>query len=281
MGDEDSPVGIPPLMSALDDINAQLKMLKNIGYVSDQLGLMGFMEILSKKPDQREGESVPLYLARAEKLLMDTKDAVKDGLKDGIIAGFEGDHQFEFHSTTKDTGGVSDIFSINQSMVSNGLFSSDAFMNAGSGGAETAITVVFTKMLSQLHNVQTMVGQFLAEGITLELRLSGFNFGNVRIAFKPSTITDELKEEQAQEIRVRNHRILYADGIIGMEQYATGTGYAKADKKEPRVEIDPNKTSDDAVAKKKKETDKDTGDRSTRDKKKAQPKRQDQDSKKR
>jgi len=53
-------------MSALDDISAQLKMLKNIGYVSDQLGLMGFMEILLQKPDQREGESRGAFITRME-----------------------------------------------------------------------------------------------------------------------------------------------------------------------------------------------------------------------
>ncbi len=181
MGDEDSPIGIPPLISALDDIYAQLKMLKNIGYVSDQLGLMGFMEILLTKPDKKEGEGVAQYIARMEKLLTDTKTSVKEGLKDGIITGFEDDHEFEFHSTTKDTGGVADIFKINQSMVSNGLFSSDAFMNGASGGAETAITVVFTKMLSQLHNVQTTIAQFLEAGITLDLRLAGFTFKTVKV----------------------------------------------------------------------------------------------------
>jgi len=69
-------------------------------------------------------------------------------------------------------------------------------------------------------------------------------------------------------------------GLLVWINIATDMGYDKADQKEPRVEIDPNKTADDEVARKKKETDKDAGDRSTRDKKKAQPKRNDQDSKK-
>lgn len=281
MGDEDSPVGIPPLISAIDDLYSQLKMLKNIGYVSDQLGLMGFMEILLDKPMQQEGEGDSAYAARLTRYLDDTKVSVKGGLKDGIIAGYTDDHAFEFHSTTKDTGGVSDIFDINQRMVANGLFSSNAFMNGLGGGAETMVSIVFSKMLSQLHNIQVLVATVLEHGITMDLLLAGFSFKFVKVTFKPSTITDELKTQQSREIKVRNNRIMYADGIIDMDTYAQDMGYEKADQREPRVDIDPQKTSDDAVAKKKKETDKDTGDRKSRDKAKAQPKRKDNDSKKR
>jgi len=281
MGDEDSPVGIPPFLSALDDIQAQLKMLKNIGYVSDQLGLMGFMEVLLQKPGQREGENITQYQARLSGLLGETKVSIKEGLKDGILTGYEGDHEFEFHSTTKDTSGVADIFDINQRMVANGLQSSNAFMNGSGGGAETMVNIVFTKMLSQLHNIQTTIARVMEEGITMDLLLGGYSFKKVTFKFKPSTISDELKTQQSNEIKVRNNRIMYADGIIGMTQYANAMGFDKADQKEPRVEIDPNKTSDDAAAKKKKEEDKDAGDRKSRDKKKAQPKRKDTDTRKR
>jgi len=222
-----------------------------------------------------------LLLLEWSPLLTNTKTSVKDGLKDGIIAGFEDDHQFEFHSTTKDTGGVADIFKINQSMVSNGLFTTDAFMNGGGGGAETAITVVFTKMLSQLHNIQTAIAEVLEYGITLDLRLAGFTFKTVKVGFKPSTITDELKTQQSREIKVRNNRIMYADGIIGMDQYATDMGYDKADQKEPRVEIDPNKTADDEVARKKRKPIKMLGTVLLGTRKRTQPKRNDQDYKKR
>lgn len=181
MGDEDSPVGIPPFMSALDDINSQLKMLKNIGYVSDQLGLMGFMEILLSKPTANDGESPTQYATRLGNLLTQTKESVQSGLKDGIIAGYEDDHEFEFHATTKDTAGVADVFDIMQRMVSNGLFTSNSFMNGGGGGAETMVNIVFTKMLSQLHNVQTTVATFLEAGITMDLLLGGYSFKHVKV----------------------------------------------------------------------------------------------------
>jgi len=281
IGDEDSPVGIPPFLSALDDLYAQLKMLKNIGYVSDQLGLMGFMEVLTTKPSPNEGESTTAYQGRLTQFLDQIKQSLKGGLKDGIVAGYDGDHTFDFHSTTKDTGGVADIFDINHRMVANGLFTSPAFMSGAGGGAETMVNIVFTKMLSQLHNIQTNIAAFLETGIALDLQLGGYNFSSVKVEFKPSTITDALKQEQAKEIKVRNNRVLYADGIISQEDYAIDMGFEGPDQKEPRVEIDPAKVMQDAKDAKDREKDKDSSDRTSRDKNKSQPKRTDQDTRKR
>lgn len=281
ISDEEAPIGIPPFLSALDDINSQQKMLKNIGFVSDQLGLMGFLEVLLQKPDIQDGETPDKYRARMSTYLNDAKASVSGGVKDGVVAGFMNDHEFNFHSPTKDTAGVAEIFDINQRMTSNGLFISSQFMGGQSSGAETMVNVIFTKMLSQLNNIQVAVATVLEQGITVDLRLSGFNFKSVKAGFKPSTITDLLKTYQSEEINVRNSRILYADGIIGQEGYAKRVGLSKPDMKEPRVEIDPTKIAAEVASSKKKEADSDKSDRKSRDKKKSQPKRNDQSTKSR
>jgi len=281
MGDEDSPIGLPPLMSALDDLHSQLKMLKNIGYVSDQLGLMGFMDVLLNKPGRREGEGDVTYEKRLISLLQTTKESVRSGLKDGIMTGYMDDHEFNFNSTTKDTSGVASIFDINHRMVANGVFSHTAFLGGLSSGAETMVNVIFTKMLSQLNNVQQTVKMTLERGIALHLLLRGYKFEDLTITFKPSTITDELKKEQAQEIRIRNNHVLYYDGVIDLDTYAVGAGYNKADQKKPR---DPEKSQGSIATTKKKEDrekDKDKSDRTSRDKSKSNPSRKDQDTKKR
>ena len=275
VGDTESPVGIPPFLSALDDLQAQLKMLRNIGFVSDQLGIMGFLEVLMAKPDPTEGESTTGYQQRLVNLLDTAKKNVQAGVKDGIVAGYIDDHEFEFHSSTKDTEGVADIFDINQRMVSNGLFSNPAFLGGAGGGAETMITVVFTKMLSQLTDIQTYVRAIIERGFFFELTMAGFNFRKVEMEFNTSTFTDEVKLQQAREIKQRVARTEYADGLINQDEHAWAMGRDKADQKEPRVPIDADKVAADQKAKEKKEKDDQANDRNSRAKKKAQPKGKD------
>jgi hypothetical protein len=281
MGDEDSPIGIPPILSALDDVYSQLKMLKNIGYVADQLGLLGFMEVLMEKPPANEGESDTAYAQRLSAFLDQTKTNVKDGTKDGYIVGYRDDHEFQFHSSTKDATGVSEIFDITHRMVGNGLYSHTAFLGGVSNGSDTMINVIFTKMLSQLNNVQTTVSHALSTLFTLHLLLRGYKFNHLSVKFKPSTITDELKAEQSEEIRVRNNQTKYYDGLIDIDQYAQAVGLKKADQREPR---DPDKArgiTSSAKDKEDREKDKDKSDRKVRDKNKSQPKRNDRSTKER
>lgn len=275
VGDTESPIGIPPFLSSLDDLQAQLKMLRNIGFVSDQLGILGFLEVLMAKPEPHEGETHIAYQKRLEDLLNTAKKNVQEGVKDGIVAGYMDDHEFDFHSNTKDTSGVASIFDINQRMVSNGLFSNPQFLGGAVGGTETMITVIFTKMLSQLTDIQTYVRSIIERGFFLELTLAGFKFKKVEMEFNTSTFTDEVKLQQAKEIKQRVARILYADGIVDQDQYAWLMGYDKADQKEPRVPIDPNKIMADQKAKQDKEKGDQANDRKSRAKKKDQPKGKD------
>lgn len=271
--DEEKPIGNPPFLTALDDIQHQLRMLRNIGYVSDQLGLMGFLEFLLAKPSKKDGENTEQYVSRLNTLLDQSKENIKNGLKDGIVTGYKNDHEFNFHSSTKDTSGVASIFDINHRMVSNGLFSNPQFLGGSVGGSDTMVNIIFTKMLSQLTNIQNAISFVLQDGIGLELNLAGFGDVKVLVKFKPSTITDTLKLEQANEYKIRNLQALYNQGIIGQYAFARRMGYNKPDQMEPRIPLeDP---LEDSAKSRKREEDKDTSDRKTRDKNKAQPKRND------
>jgi len=270
--DEESPVGTPPFLSALDDVQAQLKMLRNIGFVTDQLGIMGFLELLLDKPLQKEGEEDEAYIQRLNSYLNRAKVAIKDGVKDGVVAGFRDEHEFDFHSSTKDTSGVADIFNINQRMVSNGLLSPSQFLGGQSTGAETGLNIIFTMLLSQLNNIQKYIAEALEKGIWFELTLAGFKFDWLEVKFNKSTVSDTLKEAQAEEIKVRNSNLLYAAGIISQPTYANRHGYDAPDQEEPRVEIDPAKVQADAVAKDNKQDQDNKSNKKTRDKSKTQPK---------
>jgi len=278
IGDTDNPYGVPPFMTALKSLSTQKAMRDNIDHIMNQMGLLGYLEVLAEKPEQQADESDETYKSRLTSFLTDTKNNVLHGFKQGVVAGYEGDHTFTFHSTTKNLNGIPELFNQNENQIANGLKSSSTFLGVSGGGTEQMLSIVFTKMLSQLKNVQLILATFLEELYKLELLMAGYNFKNLKVEFKASTITDDLKIQQGREIKQRVLHNLWVDGIIGQEVYADSMDYQKPD----RVVVPPEPNSNtDSSGKKKKEDDKDTSDRKGRDKKKNQPKRKDTETKKR
>ena len=255
----------------MNALSVQSDMDQNIKFIIKQLGLLGFFEALLEKPEQNDGESKDAYKARLEKLLVDTKTAVQEGMGEGVMVGYKEDHEFTFNSTTKDLRGVQALYEHNEIQIANGLKISPQFIGVGQGGGqtgtETGLSIIFTKMLSQLTNIQKLIAANLKFGYSLELKLAGFKFQNLRVEFGPSTIADDLKFQQAQEIKIRNVDNKYNMGVISQQQKADELGYDKPDQKEPRAPID-----DSGKEKQDREKDKDASDRKVRDKNKPQPK---------
>ena len=267
-GDTDTPYGIPPYLSALDPMKTQKVMLDNVKFLMEQLGLAGFLEMLMDKPERDGDESWDAYTTRLNKFLDDAKVRVKQGYRDGISVGYKGDTEFKFHAVAKSMGGVDEFFVMNEILFASGLNMDPAMMGKNYGTSESQITIVFTKLLSQLNTIQQMVAACWEYGYALELRLAGYKFKTLKVEFNPSTALDELKYQQAEEIRIRNYNQLYADGIINIQQYAQGVGYERADQEEPRFIPTTRETPQDAAARRKAENaGKNEGDKKSRRKK--------------
>lgn len=288
LGDTDSPYGIPPFITALESISTQKLMRKNINHILKQLGILGYLEVKVSKP-QQSGKLAndAKYEQHLDHLLTQTKKNVIEGFADGVVVGFDEDHEFNFHSTTKQLNGVSDLYNQNEVDMANGLKTSPSFLGQKSGGTETNMGIVFTKMLSQLKSVQAILANNLKIGYLLELTLAGFDVRSTdfKVEFNQSTITDDLKFWQTKEIKQRVTKALLIDGVIGPDAYAEANGEAKPfgkpiipfkDQAAPKSE---NKTGPEAKAKRNEVRKK--SDRRSRDKKKEQPRRKERDTKKR
>lgn len=265
-GDTDLPYGIPPFIPSLDPIATQTMMMDNIKFVVEMMGIMGFLNAKMAKPSPLPGESDAQYLARLTDLLVQFKNRLVQGRRDGVNAGYIDDHEFEFVSSTKDAKGVDQLFNANELKVAQGL-NYDAIFMGLPGSTETLVTVMFTKMIAQLKNVQDIVKENLEFGYRLALTLGGFSFKSLTVEFNRSTITDELKYQQSQEILIRNLVVKYQYGIIDLEQFADELGYLAADQKEPRIDINQDNPIQDEAARKKREDGKNKSDKKGRDKK--------------
>lgn len=270
-GDTENPHGTPPWLSVMKPLERQEIMDKNIDFIVQQVGIMGFLEATTEKPMQNDGESDSAYEKRLISYLQQFKSRLATGFADGIIGGYKEDHEFEFHSTTKNVTGVDSLYKLNEAKYMSALGTDPSLMGRDSGTSETQITVVFTKMLSQLKNIHLILGPSLEHIITLELRLAGFNFNHLWVEFKRSTLTDELKFQQAMEIKIRNLMNLFNYGIINLDEFAEQMDYDKADQKKPRIElVDPGNSG--AKKKQDREKSKDASDRKVRKKNKTQDK---------
>ena len=246
-GDTDIPYGNPPYLPALASIATQKDMLDNIKYIIKQVGIMGFLQVMVDKPDKKGDESEATYITRLDAYLVAIKSRIVNGLKDGTTVGFKDDYEFEFQSINKDPKGVTEIFNLNELQIASGLKQDASLMGRSYGTTETQITVIFTKLLSQIKNIQNLIKRNLEFGYDLDLRLGGFKFKGLEVIFNQSTVLDELKYQQGIEIKIRNYNDLYYDGIISQDQYANAMGYEKSNVPEPRY-IRNNATTDAAIS---------------------------------
>lgn len=277
--DTDEPYGIPPFLGALDSVKTQSDMKINMKHLMELVGMIGFLEALVEKPGQKANESDNAYLNRLQSYLRKMKKATMDGMKDGVVVGFKDDHEFKLNSTTKDLGNIDKPWEINQQSLANGLGVNASIIGSGTALGEGANGVVLSKMISQLKNLQIMITHVLIRLYELELRLAGFNCKGVTITWGTSTVTDDVKIQQARQYKIQNLNMLYAAGIISQEQYAYEVGYDSPNQKEPRV---PLETLDQGQSAKKREEDKskkNQSDRNQRDKKNPSPKRKDHETK--
>lgn len=266
-GFSESPYGIPPWIPALRTISKLYQMDENVDNILHIMGLMGFLEVKVSKPNQEDGESDSTYVNKLEGFLRRTQNEILKGISNGVVTGYQEDHEFDFHQATRDANGVDSLYKSAEKRVSNSLKYPGAFMgNQTTGGTETGLSIVFTKMLSQLRNVQSIVGTNMENIYKLALTLAGYDFKTLKVEFNPSTITDSLKTEQTNEYRIRNVNNKRLMGIINQQQAANELGYPSPAEEEPIGEYQDNKANTT------REKEKDASDRKTREKNKEQPK---------
>ena len=136
-------------------------------------------------------------------------------------------------------------------------------------------------MISQLKNLQSIVGYVLTFLYSLELRLAGFDNKGITITWGTTTVTDDVKIQQARQYKIQNLDLLYKAGIISQYQYAWEVGYDSPDQDEPRVSLEDSGNTDpqEATKKKQRQDDKNQSARRSRAKTNPNPARGDQNTK--
>lgn len=227
-GDGESPYAFPPYLPVVKRIEAQGKMNNNIDFIVDIVGLVGFLEVLIEKPDQGPSEKQKDYESRLESLLVEAKNRVIGGIKDGVVVGYNSGPDgttFKFNSASKTFEQVVELYKNNELQIASALKQDASLWGRDYGTSEAKANVTFIKMLSELRNIQNLVKTFLEYGYALELRLAGYEFDFLNVVFNRSTLQDDLKYQQAQEIMVKNVNDKMVMGMINQDQAADELGY--------------------------------------------------------
>jgi hypothetical protein len=215
-------------------------------------------------------------------MLRELKKNLKEGMKDGVVTGYIDDHEFKLNSTTKELSNLSVPWDMNQQSVANGLGINGAIIGTGNS-TEASTGVNLSKMISQLKVVQSIVSYVLEFLYSLELRLAGFDNKGMTITWGTTTITDDVKVQQARQYKIQNLDLLYKAGIISQSQYAWEMGYDSPDQEDPRVPLVETDTTNsdpqEMTKKKQRQSDKNQSARRSRTKTNPNPSRGDTNSK--
>lgn len=282
--DTDEPYGVPQFFPALDSLVGQHDMKVNFKHIMETAGMVGFLEAKMSKPSKRPSENDIAYSNRLKTLLKKLKENLVQGMRDGVVTGFIDDHEFKLNSTTKDLQNINVPWEMNQQSVANGLGVSGTIIGVNSAATESGASIMLSKMISQLRNMQMACSFALEFLYSLELQLAGFSPKGVKVVFNSTTISDEVKVQQGMQFKVQNYQSLFNQGIINQKQFAWAFGYEKPAEEEPRMEmINPGGAGDvdDGIKKKERKDQKTDGERSSRDRARTQSKRADQDTRKR
>ena len=280
-GSNKQPYGIPPFMASLDSLKGQHDMKTNFKHIMEICGMVGFLEALMEKPQQKPNENVETYTRRLNGELIRLKQNVREGMKDGVVTGYIDDHQFKLNSTSKE------MSNINQQSVANGLGVNGNLIGVQASIGEGATGIMLSKLISQLKNIQMIVSYVLKFIYELELRLAGFDCKGISITWGSSTISDEVKIQQGRQYKIQNLDLLYKAGIISQYQYAWEMGYDSPSEEEPRVSLEDqfakggNLDPQEGTKKKQRQDDKNQSARRSRDKNNPAPSRGDQNTKSR
>lgn len=231
-----SPYPTPPFLAAVEGLLIQQDMVKNFKNIMEKLGMLGFLSVKVAPPEQDPGENDEAYLKRCGRYLDEqVYPQIKNNLSSGMIAGFEGTHEFELQGNNMNVQGAQGLVEIIQLIIFAGLKQDPNMLGRNFSTTETFGRVIMSKLLSQISDYQSITDRFFEELYIMGLRLAGFSPGALKVVSESPMIGDRVKEETAEKLRIQNVRAKYDAGYISQQTAANELEYDEPDQEEPRV----------------------------------------------
>ena len=223
---DDSPYGVPPLASALENIEIDIFYTKNARHAAKKLGTIGFMQVLLTPPLIKQGEGDEEYYNRCLNYINVSRAEIEKGVAQGISIGFKEQHEFKLQPTISDASGARELIELNDTKISTGLKQDGMLAGRPAQSiSEATAKVILSKLSMQLGSFQMLVANFLAETSRIDLVLAGFGNVPIEIEFDQANVTDDLKTEQARQLKILNAINLRDQNIINQQTTANILGF--------------------------------------------------------
>jgi hypothetical protein len=234
---ENNPYGIPPLFAAIEPTWVMREVMGSIRGISKKFGLLGLFNILLKRPDQdhAKSETDAAYAERLKKYLEEAKKSLEKSFNDGILIGYQDQHEFKHDSVTGDARGLSDLYKQIDLEAMSGANTDPALHGRDMSRTETQIRQVYQKLVRQLSNIRNICSRSIEYGYQIHLMLAGFPELTVSLDWEPIDSLDSLRDEQVFMQEILNARMLYEDGLISQEERAQMLGFDGSDQDKPRL----------------------------------------------
>jgi hypothetical protein len=225
---EESPYGIPELLSSLEDLALDAEMIGDFKKIIRNSGLMGFLTVFVQAPNRKAGESEEAYFQRTLNYLQSNvvPDAER-GLRSGVMAGFKGATDIEFKANNANYTGADKAFEIVNKRLYNGMKSHGLFFGETGAITETFAKVILQVMMSMVGDYQYAVASALQKVFLILLELKGYDLPYIKVSFESAMLSDELKDAETEQIRIANVEKKLLMGIISLDQAAQELGYDK------------------------------------------------------
>ena len=222
-----SPYPIPPFLACLKNIEVQLDATDNIGSIIRKMGILGFIDVSMKIPDQKPGETDEAYQVRMTARLQAYAKAYKTNLAKGVSVHYD-DQEIKHNATNAGAaGGAKSIWEMNEEQIFSALDIPPSMCGRSYSSTETYAAVDFERLGTKLINARRIIKRFLEKGYMLDLLLRGID-AKVCVSFNAQSSFKEKEKADAEKIRIENVLAKRDGGIINDDEAAQELGYEKA-----------------------------------------------------
>lgn len=223
----ESPYGIPPFLSALNSLVIQKDMVENMKKIINKLGLLGFLNVILKKPTQLPNEPNNKYEERVMSKMSENAGRIKTGMKSGFMVSYEGTELDMNNIAANNATGAERLMDMNDRMVISGLKQDPSMMGKNNTTTETFARVILAKLGVQLRAYQETIAPVLAHYDLLHLRLKGYKLKSITHEFDSVMLGDKIKEEEAYGKKIDNVIKLRDENLIDQQTAANMLDFEK------------------------------------------------------
>ncbi|MCG8643332.1 MAG: hypothetical protein MI862_26635 [Desulfobacterales bacterium] len=224
---DDSPYGIPGFYSVLKNIEIQLDSVGGLAHIIRKMGLLGFLDVSLKTPDEKAGETDAQRVNRLQNRLEAYAKTYIANFSKGVAVHYDDQVIKHNHLGSTAAAGAKAVFNLNEEQIFSGLDIPPSMAGRSYSTTETYAEVDYERFITRLSNYRRLIKRFMEKGYGLDLALSGINAA-VSVTFNENSGFKEGEKAEADGKRIENVVTKRDAGFISDDEAARELGYEKA-----------------------------------------------------